>query len=108
MTAGDMQGFPKRQEIIAYILAILPLFISFSSITTVNGQVTSYADYADVVLGAILLVVNFKCMAYINQGEPQYKVIRIILTVILFGLAVLYIAQGLGLLVNLPPPLGWA
>lgn len=108
MVAGDMQGFPKRREIIAYVLAILPLFINFRSLTTINGQVTSYTDFADVILGVILFAVNFKCIEYIKQGEPKYKVIRIILTVILFGLAILYILQGLGFLVRLPPPLGWA
>ncbi len=107
MIAGDMQGFPKRNEIIAYVLAILPFVISFTSITTRNGRVTSYADYADVLLGGILLVIAIRNNVYIREGEPKYKIIRIIIMIVLILLALFHIAGGLGFLIALPPPLGF-
>ncbi|MBE2183057.1 MAG: hypothetical protein IAE89_06500 [Anaerolineae bacterium] len=107
MVAGDMQGFPKRNEIIAYVVAVLPFVISFTSITTVNGRVTSYADFADVILGGILLVIALRNSIFIREGEPKYKIIRIVLMIVLILLALFHIAGGLGFLVSLPPPLGF-
>lgn len=107
MVSGDMQGFPKRNEIIAYIVAIIPLFINFASYTSVNGRVTSYRDLADVVWGGILLFLVFINRVYITGGEPKYKLIRIILAVVLALVAIFHIASGLGLLISLPPPLGF-
>ena len=103
----DKIGFPHRREITAMVLAVLPLFLNISSYTTFNGQMTSYTDFIDVVLGIGLAIVTFNNLVFITEGEAKYKVIRIVLTVVLFALAAFHILGGLRMLIHLPYPLGY-
>lgn len=107
LTTADRVGFPHRREITAIILAIVPLFVDFSQTFRVNSRVTSYSDFADVVLGAALLFVAFNNTVFIREGEARYKTIRIVLTAVLLLVAAFHIASGLGLLVSLPAPFGY-
>lgn len=107
LTTADRVGFPHRREITAFILAVVPFFVNFYQISRVNGRVTSYSDFADVILGAILAYVAFNNTVFIREGEAKYKTIRIVLTVVLLLVAAFHIASGLGLLVSLPAPFGY-
>lgn len=107
LTTADRVGFPHRREITAIILAIVPFLVNAYTISTVNGRVTSYSDFADVVIGAALVFVAFRNTIFIREGEAKYKTIRIILTGVLLLVAAFHIASGLGLLVSLPAPLGF-
>lgn len=104
LTTADRVGFPHRREITAIILAIVPLVLNFSQTMRFNGRVTSYSDFADVILGAVLVYVTFNNTIFIREGEAKYKTIRIVLTAVLLLVAAFHIASGLGLLVSLPAP----
>ncbi len=108
LSAADKVGFPHRREIVAVVVAIVPFFLSFYSISTINGEVTSYSDVVDIVLGAAVLYLVFNNRVFIAEGEAQYKVIRIVLTIALLVIGVFHLLSGAGLLVNLPYPLGYA
>ena len=107
LTTADRVGFPHRREITAIVLAIVPFILNFYSISTVNGRVTSYSDFADVILGAALVLVTLRNTIFIREGEAKYKAIRIVLTAVLLLVAAFHIASGLGLLVSLPAPFGY-
>jgi hypothetical protein len=107
LTTADRVGFPHRREITAIVLAIVPFILNFYSISTVNGRVTSYSDFADVILGAALVLVTLRNTIFIREGEAKYKTIRIVLTAVLLLVAAFHIASGLGLLVSLPAPFGY-
>jgi hypothetical protein len=107
LTTADRVGFPHRREITAIILAIVPFIVNAYTISTVNNRVTSYSDFADVVLGAALVFVVFRNTIFIREGEAKYKTIRIVLTGVLLLVAAFHIASGLGLLVSLPAPFGF-
>ncbi len=107
LTVADKVGFPHRREIIMYVLAVVPFIVHFSSVNTVNGRIISYSDFADVVLGAVLLVLVFRNRVFINEGEEKYKLIRTVLFVVLLIVGAYHIASGLGLLIDLPYPLGY-
>lgn len=107
LTTADRVGFPHRREITAIILAIVPLVLNFSQTMRFNGRVTSYSDFADVILGAVLVYVTFNNTIFIREGEAKYKTIRIVLTAVLLLVAAFHIASGLGLLVSLPAPFGF-
>lgn len=107
LTTADRVGFPHRREITAIILAVVPFILNFSQTMRVNGRVTSYSDFADVVLGAALVLVVFRNTVFIREGEAKYKTIRIILTGVLLLVAAFHIASGLGLLISLPAPFGY-
>ncbi|KXK48881.1 MAG: hypothetical protein UZ13_03418 [Chloroflexi bacterium OLB13] len=107
LSAADKIGFPHRREIVAVVVAVLPFILNFYSVSTVNGRITSYSDFADIVLGAIVLYLTFNNRVFITEGEAKYKVIRIVLTVALVIVGVFHVLSGAGLLVNLPYPLGY-
>lgn len=107
LTTIDRVGFPHRREIAAIILAIVPFILDFSQTFRVNGRVTSYSDFADVILGVVLVFVVFRNRVFILEGEAKYKMVRIILGVVLLLVAAFHIASGLGLLVSLPAPFGF-
>lgn len=107
LTTADRVGFPHRREIVTLVLAIVPFIVNAYSITTVNGRITSYSDFADVVIGAALVLSVLRNTVFIREGEAKYKTIRIILTGVLLLVAAFHIASGLGLLVSLPAPFGY-
>lgn len=107
LTTADRVGFPHRREITAIILAIVPFILNAYSISTVNGRVTSYSDFADVIIGIALVFAVFRNSIFIREGEAKYKTIRIILSIVLLLVAAFHIASGLGLLVSLPAPFGF-
>jgi hypothetical protein len=107
LTTADRVGFPHRREWTAIVLAIVPFFLNFYATTTVNGRLTSYTDFADVAVGGVLMFYTFRNTVFIREGEAKYKTIRIALTVVLVTLAAFHILSGLGLLINLPYPLGY-
>jgi hypothetical protein len=107
LTTADRVGFPHRREISAIILAVVPFIVNASQTMRVNGRITSYSDFADVILGAALVLVVYNNTIFIGEGEAKYKTIRIVLSVVLLLVAAFHIASGLGLLISLPAPLGF-
>ena len=107
LTTADRVGFPHRREISAIILAIVPLILNVSETIRVNGRVTGYSDFADVIIGVALVLVVFRNSIFIREGEAKYKTIRIILSIVLLLIAAFHIASGFGLLVSLPAPFGY-
>jgi hypothetical protein len=106
-TTSDRVRFPQRGEIIAIVLAVVPFAFSVYSVNIINGRITGRSEISDVILGIALIFVVWRNTFFIREGEAKYKVIRIILTAVLFALAAFHIASGLGLLVSLPYPFGY-
>ena len=92
--------FPLPGEIAAVVLAIAPLIVNLVEATSVNGRVTSYTDYADIVLGFVLLFVTFGNFTALVRSEAHYKSVRLVVTGLMFVLAAVHIAAGGGLLVR--------
>lgn len=92
--------FPLPGEIAAVILAIAPLIVNLVESTSANGRVTSYTDYADIVLGFILLLVTFGNFTALVRSEARYKTVRLVITGLMFILSAVHIASGGGLLVR--------
>ncbi|NOG50399.1 MAG: hypothetical protein HND48_13965 [Chloroflexi bacterium] len=68
LSTADKIGFPHRREIVAVVVAVLPFILNFYSVSTVNGRITSYSDFADIVLGAIVLYLTFNNRVFITEG----------------------------------------
>jgi hypothetical protein len=107
LTTADRVGFPHRREITAIILAAVPFALNVSQTFRVNGRVTNYSDFADVIVGAVLVFVTLRNSIFIREGEAKYKTIRIVLTAVLLLVAAFHVASGLGLLISLPAPFGF-
>jgi hypothetical protein len=90
--------FPLPGEIAAIVLAIAPLIVNLGESTIVNGRVTSYTDYADILLGFILLFVTFGNFTALVRSEAHYKTVRLVVTGLMFVMAGVHIASGGGLL----------
>ena len=96
----DEIRFPLPGEIAAAILAIAPLLVNVVETITINGRVASTTDYADIVLGFILLFVTFGNFTALVRSEARYKTIRLAVTGLMFIMAAVHIAAGGGLLVR--------
>jgi hypothetical protein len=103
----DRVRFPHPREITAYVLAVAPFLLNVTSTVTVDGRVTSYTDLADIGLGIALLVAVVANRVFIVEGERRFRAARIALAVVLVLLAAFHICSGLGLLVELPAPIGF-
>lgn len=99
LPAHDVDRFlsPRRRDAIALLLAVLPQIIHLRVFTAVNGRLTSYADFADIVLGIVLMIFIASGRGHIAASTGTMKTIRIVMSVALALLAVFYIATGSGL-----------
>jgi hypothetical protein len=96
----DQIRFPLPGEIAAVVLAIAPLFVNLVETITVNGRVTSSTDYADIVLGFVLLAVAFGNFTALVRSEAIYKATRLAVAALMFVVAAVHIAAGGGLLMR--------
>lgn len=96
----DQRKFLLPREIATVVLAIMPLFINIGYATHVNGRLTSYADFADVALGLILVFASFGNFTAIMTSETRFKAVRLAVSALLFVAAAAYIASGGGMLVR--------
>lgn len=96
----DQIRFPLPGEIAAVVLAIAPQIVHLVESTTINGRVTSYTDYADIVLGFILLLVTVGNFTALTRTDARFKAVRLVITAVMLVLAAFHIANGGGLLVR--------
>jgi hypothetical protein len=96
----DQIRFPLPGEIAAVVLAIAPLVVNLVESITINGRITRYTDYADIVLGFVLLFVAFGNFTTLVRSEARYKTIRLVVTGLMFVMSAVHIAAGGGLFVR--------
>ena len=93
--------FPNKREWLGAALGIAPFLINLGSTTTVtqNGQVTrlNSMDYADIVLGALCVVVMLTTIRFWPQTRPEAALKRKIVFGVLIALGVFQVVSGLGL-----------
>lgn len=96
----DQIRFPLPGEIAAVVLAVAPLFVNLVESISVNGRITSYIDYADILLGFVLLFVTFGNFTTLVRSETRYKTVRLVVTALMFVMSAVHIAAGGGLFVG--------
>jgi hypothetical protein len=93
--------FPDKREWAAGLLGLAPFIINLGSttMTSSNGQVTSFnsMDYADIILGALCVVIMLTTIRYWPQTRPEAAMKRKIVFVVLIGLGIFQVLSGLGL-----------
>ena len=93
--------FPDKREWLALVLGLAPFIVNFGSTTTMtsNGQVTSFnsMDYADIVLGALCVILMLTTIRFWPQTRPEAAMKRKIVFVVLIGLGVFQVVSGLGI-----------
>lgn len=100
LPAYDHSAFPLLRAVAALVLAIAPLFINIGYTTSFNGRVTSYADFADVVLGLVLLMLAINTLSLSALSGSRYKTAGFVVMTLLALTAVAHVISGSGLLVR--------
>ena len=96
----DQRTYSLPRDIATVLLAIAPLFINIGYATRLNGRLTSYADFADVALGFLLLMLTVNTLSLIARSDVPFKAVRLVVTVMLAVAAVAHIVSGFGLLIG--------
>lgn len=100
LPAYDHSTFPLPRTIAAVLLAIAPLLINIGYSTYTNGRLTSYADFADVALGLLLLTLAANTLSSIAQSNVRFKAVGLVVMTVLAVTAVAHMVSGFGLLLR--------
>lgn len=96
---GPPAEFPDKSEIAGIVIAALPFICSFSTSSTVNGQLVSQTDYVAVALGIIAILIGLSTMRLWSQTPSADLMKRRALFAVIIGLGAFQVVRGLGLLI---------
>lgn len=101
---GPTVSVPDRNEIIAFVLGIVPFVCNFSTSTTTtrNGQVTSHqeTDFIALAAGAIVMLMAAASFRLLGRTANEDRIKRIGIIVVLVALGAFQILRGLGVLTS--------
>lgn len=96
---GPPTEFPDKSEIAGIVAAAAPFICTFSTTSTVNGQVVSSTDYAGIALGIVAILIGLSTIRLWATTAPADLMKRRALTVGIIALGAFQLARGLGLFI---------
>ena len=95
---GPPVEFPDKSEIAGIVVAAAPFICSFSSTSTVNGEVVSQTDFVAIALGIVAILIALSTIRLWAQTPESELMKRRILFVVTLGLGAFQLVRGLGML----------
>lgn len=96
---GHPITFPAKVEIIAMIVAGIPLFANYTFITSANGGVTSYVDYVAIVCGVLATIIGTTNFRLLKRTTDEDLLKRRVAFLGVIGMGAFQLIRGLGLFV---------
>ncbi len=91
--------FPTKVEILAIIIAGIPLFANYTFITSANGRVTSYIDYVAIACGALAMIIGATNYRLLKRTTDEDLLKRRIVFLGVIGMGAFQLIRGLGLFI---------